>query len=212
MNNEPELSTLRRDVQRAIGHALLRFQHLERVLKGLLTGRFLSGASGQVEASAKLRLEQVMNSPLGWLKEELLKKYLHPQGNVADERELENAAARGHVAFRFHLELPLQEHANLSQHLSILHDRRNVVVHHFLDKFDLQTLDSCASALAYLQETHQLIDTHQGAVLQFAEWASGMNRVVARQLQGPEFAALLQDGRGKPTPSSKKKRRRRSSR
>ncbi|RJP65765.1 MAG: hypothetical protein C4535_14580 [Comamonadaceae bacterium] len=212
MSNEPELLPLQRDVQRAIGRALLRFQHLERVLKGLVAGRFTSAMPGQAEAAAKQRLEQVMNSPLGWLKEELLGKYLNPEGNVADESELDKAAARGHIAFRFNLEVPAQDHASLSQHLSVVHERRNVVVHHFLDTFDLQSRESCSAALAYLEETHQLLDTHQGEVLLFAEWAAKMNQVMARQLQGPEFAALLQAGREELAPPPKKKRRRRARR
>lgn len=208
MSSEPELLPLQRDVQRAIGRALLRFQHLERVLKGLVAGRFMSGAPGQAEASAKQRREQVMSSPLGWLKEELLGKYLHPQGHVADESELEKAAAKGHIAFRFNIEVPPEDHASLSQHLLVVHERRNVVVHHFLDNFDLQSRESCTAALMYLEETHRLLDTHQGEVLQFAEWAAGMNQVMARQLQAPQLAAFLEAGLDdSPRPGRKRRKR-----
>ncbi len=168
----------------------------------------MSGAPGQAEASAKQRREQVMSSPLGWLKEELLGKYLHPQGHVADESELEKAAAKGHIAFRFNIEVPPEDHASLSQHLSVVHERRNVVVHHFLDNFDLQSRESCTAALTYLEETHQLLDTHQGEVLQFAEWAAGMNQVMARQLQAPQLADFLEAGLDdSPRPGQKRRKR-----
>lgn len=209
MSSEPEHLPLQRDVQRAIGRALLRFQHLERVLKGLLVGRFMSGAPGQAEVGAQQRQELVRSSPLGWLKEELLGKYLQPEGAPADESELDKAAARGHIAFRFSVGLPAQDHASLSRHLTVVHERRNVVVHHFLDNFDLQSRESCTAALAYLEETHQLLDTHQGEVLQFAEWAAGLHEVMARQLARPEFTALLQAGREElATPAEKNRRKR----
>lgn len=212
MSDEPEHLPIQRDVQRAIGRALLRLQHLEGVLKGLLVGRFVSGAPGQAEAGVKQRLELVRGSPLGWLKEELLGKYLQPEGVPADESELDKAAARGHIAFRFSVGLPAQDHASLAHHLSVVHERRNVVVHHFLDNFDLQSRESCTAALAYLEETHQLLDTHQGEVLQFAEWAAGLHQVMAKQLERPEFTALLHAGREELVPPAKKKRRRRASR
>ena len=212
MSDESEHLPVQRDVQCAIGRALLRFQHLEKVLKGLLVGRFVSGAPGQADAGAKQRLELVSSSPLGWLKEELLGRYLQPEGAPVDESELDKAAARGHIAFRVSVGLPAQDHASLSQHLSVVHERRNVLVHHFLDKFDLQTHEGCAAALAYLDETHELLDTHQGEVLRFAEWAAGLHQVMVRQLERPEFTALLQAGRGEQAPPTKNKRRRRASR
>lgn len=167
MKIEPEHRLLLDDTQRALGHALLRFQHLEHALKVVVTARFVANAPGETAHALKVRRDLVAVSPLGWLKEEFLAKYVKPEGASDDERELDKAAAKGHIAFRTSVTIPAQEHAALAAQLSIVHERRNVVVHHFFEMHDLHTAESCTNALEFLAETHQLLDTHSEEVIRY---------------------------------------------
>lgn len=187
----PEISPLQRDVQQALGRALLRLQHLEQVLKALVLPRFVSAAPSAAAVGFQKRTDEVMSSPLGWLKEELLAKYVRPEGTEADDMELDRAAQKGHLSFRLQISIPPQDHARLEQHLNIVHERRNRVVHHFLETFDLLTDESCESALHYLHETHQLLDAHQGEILAFAKWAAGPQKAMAALMSSQAFLKSL---------------------
>lgn len=207
MSHDPKSQPLITDIQCALGRALLRCQHLERVLKALVVGRFISTAPGDMAAGTSKRQELVKGSPLGWLKEELLSKYLRIEGSAEDDSELDKAEAKGHLAFRFNIQVPHEMHTALSHDLSVVHQRRNQLVHHFLEKFDLQTTESCEAALKYLDETHQLFDAHISKVWEFARWAFEGHQIVAIHLQSPEFQEALH---AKPTPPPTKKDSRRS--
>ena len=211
MSEPPDITEPRKNVHQGLGRALLRFQHLEQTLKNLVLPRFVSVAPTDIATAFNKRQDDVRSSPLGWLKEELLGKLVRPQGVEPDETEIDRAERKGHMAFRFFLSVPVEEHARIEHHLTVVHERRNHVVHHFLDAFDLQTMANCEAAAAYLDETHGLLDTHQNQVVDFARWAMQGLAQVAQAMQGPEFSAALL---GTPTspesksPKSKGPRRR----
>lgn len=205
MSHDPQSHSLLTDIHCLLGRALLRCQYLERMLKGLVVGRFVSLAPKDMKASYEARQKLVKESPLGWLKEELLAKYLSVEGSPEDDREINKAEDKGHFAFRLNIKIPPEMHAALSRDLTVVHERRNLLVHHFLDSFDLQTTEGCEASLTYLKETHQLLDTHLGNIWEFAKCAYEGHQMVAAHLQSPEFQAALH---AKP-PAPKKKRRKR---
>lgn len=205
MSHDPHSQSLLTDIHCSLGRALLRCQHLERMLKGLVSNRFVSLAPEDMKTGYEARQKLVKESPLGWLKEELLAKYLSIEGSAEDDREIDKAGEKGHFAFRLNIKVPPEMHAALSRDLTVVHERRNLLVHHFLDKFDLQTAEGGEASLAYLNETHQLLDTHLDNIWEFAKRAHEWHLMVATHLQSPEFRAALH---AKP-PEPKKKRRKR---
>jgi hypothetical protein len=211
MSDQPDLAELQRNVHLGLGRALLRFQHLEQTLKSLVLPRFVAVAPSDMPNGFQKRRAEVTSSPLGWLKEELLGKLIRPQGIELDESEMNRAERNGQFAFRLNLSVSIEEHSRIERHLTIVHGRRNRVVHHFLDDFDLQSNHSCEAAISFLEETHGLLDTHQGQVIEFAKWAMQGLAHMAQAMQGPEFfAALLgvkatPEGKN-PRPKSPKRR------
>jgi hypothetical protein len=210
MSDAPSVRPFQQEVQRELGRALLRFQQLENALKVLVVGRFASAIPENFEKGLEGRTVEVMGSPLGWLKDELLERYVRPQGAVVDEREIDKAAAKGHVAFRHQLSIPHADHSRLKEHLTAVHARRNQLVHHFLDSFDLKTPDSCRDAQAYLGETHRLLDINQKELLQLAEWVAGVQGVLARFMETPEFVDNMLPAPGGASETDPKRKRRRS--
>lgn len=188
MRDQPDITELRRDVHHGLGRALLRFQHLEQTLKSLVVARFISVAPSAMCSGWQKRQEEVMTSPLGWLKEELLAKMVRPEGVEMNEAEMDNATKKGHAAFRFHISIPVEVHACIERHLAVVHERRNQVVHHFLDAFDMQTIESCEAAKEFLLESHVILDTHQEKVIDFAKWTA---KTMAAIVQDPEFQNAL---------------------
>lgn len=210
MPDEPDIHVHQREVQRLLGRALLRFQHLEGLLKKLVLARFVSSGPQQVAARFQKRIDDVMASPLGWLKDELFEKYVQPEGTPSDESELDKAAAKGHMAFQSRLSIPPHEHNRLKESLSAVHSRRNQVVHHFLDLYDLQSVQCCQDAHVFLEETHRLLDLHQEEFLEFARLVSQVHGVVASFIQSAEFDKLF-ESLARDTvdiPSGKSRRRR----
>lgn len=207
MSDESAAPPFQQEVQRELGRALLRFQQLEKALKALVVGRFLSAAPENLKKGLEGRTVEVMGSPLGWLKDELLEKYVRPQGVEVDEREIDKAAAKGHLAFRHQLSIPHADHNRLKEHLTAVHARRNQVVHHFLDSFDLKTSEGCSDAQVYLAETHGLLDVNQKEILEFAEWVAGVQGILAGFMKTPEFRdALFSAPEGASEAKPKRKR------
>lgn len=209
MSGESEIQVHQREVQRLLGRALLRFQHLEGLLKKLVVVRFVSAGPQQIADGFKKRLDEVMASPLGWLKEELFEKYVRPEGVQPDESELDKAVAKGHMAFQNRLSIPQAEHKRLKESLSLVHSRRNQVVHHFLDQFDLQSVKCCQGAQDFLEETHRLLDLHQEEFLEFAKSVSHIHGAIASFMQTPEFGEALLTPGGTSTDKPPKNPRRR---
>ncbi|HGS8012525.1 OST-HTH/LOTUS domain-containing protein [Pseudomonas aeruginosa] len=100
------------------------------------------------------------------------------------------------ISFRCQMELPEGHYAETKAALKELVDLRNELVHHFLQRFDLWSVDGCIAAESYLDESYETIDGHY---LTLRDWAKSMDE--ARQLmvsfmQTPEYRDFVINGIG----------------
>lgn len=138
-------------VQRQLGRLLMRFQSLEGRIKSVVMPRFVHAATAGIGDGFRSRNDDVKKAPLGWLKEELLVKYVHPEGVEPIHEELERAAAKGRFAIQLSVQIPKLLYETLVQDMTALHESRNKLVHHFLDEFDVATVSGCIEAKGYLE-------------------------------------------------------------
>lgn len=169
-------------VQQELGRALVRFQELERKIKLTVLPRWVVSDPASVSVGFEARRAEVMKAPLGWLKEELLGKYIYPEGSDPGDSELQKAERRQQFGMLLRIGIPPEEYARLSDDFSCLHQRRNRLVHHFVEDFQLSDPTNCAQALEWLIALHAELDERLSRVESFIEWMAEVHAYLVRQL------------------------------
>lgn len=129
MDSEVELEKIKNEIYRKVGRNLLRFQVMERKLKVLLA---VNGFSSEDDLDQ--RLESNLKSPMGDLAGKFHKNYF-VGNNINSKRE--TAEREPLVSFSCWVEGNSDYSENKKKALKFLVDGRNELVHHFLQRLDL---------------------------------------------------------------------------
>lgn len=186
---------LQRTVQRKLGRCMLQLQQYERLLKAMVAHSKLSGPPERLQAIRDEKVACAHKKTLGTLVGMLTESYLKLP-DLADEPEQVEPIDQIWVSFRCQMELPEERYAETKTALKELVNLRNELVHHFLQLFDLWSVDGCIAAESYLDESYETIDGHY---LTLRDWAKSMDE--ARQLmvsfmQTPEYRDFVINGIG----------------
>lgn len=168
-----------RDVQRLLGRCLLRLQQYEGLLKSILAHHELSGPPAQLQARHAERISDLATSSLGNLAKILFESYVvaRQPGEISapDEEELKSAeSVEITIRTRMTLEMSPDDYAKTKQAIKELVELRNTLVHHFIETFNVWTLEGCAQATEHLTDCYGRIDA-QG-------WLEKSSKVGAVQL------------------------------
>ena len=176
--SDDDLKAQQDEVSRLIGRCLLRLQQYEGQLKAILAHHDLSVGPEGFEAARAVRSEGLSRQTLGKLIGELFGSVLvaGEPGEVPDRDG--PGAAEGAPTVRVTLRLGLteEEHARTEADLRDLLGLRNDLVHHFMARHDLWSVDGCRVAQAELAVSCDRIGRH---LERLREWAADMDR--ARQ-------------------------------
>lgn len=186
---------LQRTVQRKLGRCMLQLQQYERLLKAMVTHSEWSGPPERLQAIRDEKIACAHKKTLGTLVGMLTESYLKLP-DLADEPEQAEPSDQIWVSFRCQMELSEERYAETKAALKELVDLRNELVHHFLQRFDLWSVDGCIAAESYLDESNETIDGHY---LTLRDWAKSMDE--ARQhmvsfMQTPEYRDFVINGIG----------------
>lgn len=97
------------------------------------------------------------------------------------------------IAVQVSIQVPQPMHAELSENLAVLHERRNKIVHHLLDDFDLSTISGCDEASRHLEALHRELDARLPGVLSFLDEVSRIHGEIALQLADAVRRSALPD-------------------
>ncbi|WP_243468559.1 hypothetical protein [Paraburkholderia sp. PGU19] len=174
MNND-SVPEQQREVQRLLGRCLLRLQQYERLMKAILADHRFTGEVYELD-QARAQLVDTKDS-LGVLVNKLFGSFV-----VADEAH-KPASDRKNVApstsvfgYRVSLQMSATDHAQAYEDLKDLVELRNGLVHHFIDHFNLMSVDGCTAAQINLSECYVRIDRH---FEQLRQWAHQMEKAKA---------------------------------
>ena len=140
---------------RKIGRNMLLFQQAEHRLKWLAALRRIAGMSEEIVTVAEILKEQVAKETLG----AVVRRAIDAPGISEREQDKIDTAIleKGcvHMEFRFEFTSADGE-TDLSwrEGLELLVEHRNDLVHHFLDRFDVETPDGCRLACQYLDQQY----------------------------------------------------------
>lgn len=171
------LSDLQDDVQRLLGRSLLGLQQYESLLKAMLANHELGGQPEDLEALRKHRTQKFAGKTLGQLAQALFEEYVVVEGTerlVLDESKL--PADRMSFSFQFSMAMTPERHAQTKAAVEDLVARRNDLVHHLTERFDLWSTEGCVAAASHLASCHARIRSHY---LELCEWAKAMEQVRA---------------------------------
>lgn len=159
------VSALQRDVQRKLGHCMLRLQQYEKMIKALAANFELAGPANELQDIRKKREAALANQTLGGLVTVLSGSYLslqpasEAQGSETSEPEWEPPDTK-QICIRMDARIPLspEEHQRVVSALRDLVALRNRLVHHFIEDFDIWSTHGCLAADAFLEESYAQID------------------------------------------------------
>jgi len=159
------VGALQREVQRKLGRCMLRLQQYEKMIKALAANFEISGPAAQLQDIQKKREAAIATQTLGGLVTALSSSYLSlqpaadAQGGETSEPEWEPPDTR-QICIRMDARIPLspEEHGRVVLALRNLVALRNRLVHHFIEEFDIWSMQGCLAADAFLEESYTQID------------------------------------------------------
>lgn len=192
-----------REVQRLLGHCLLRLQSCERLLKALLAERAFSGEARDLESSRARRESRMARNTLGSLVGEFAGSYpLSAEAQELSDPAEDAADGPGTVSFRMTCVLAPEDHAQAVLDLKDLVDLRNRLVHHFVDQHDLGSVDGCRRAQAALVEALARIDAHYQRLESIARSDAAARHRLADVLRTEAFRQQLTQATGRSQAAS----------
>ena len=161
--SEKNVTDCQHEVQRKLGHCLIRLQQVELLVKALWIDHEHCGYAGEFEAVQAKRKGQVADKTLGTVIKSLTGSYLtanlgKPDEAAEDEPEPQLDPTR--ISFRYKSKISLSEddYARTIAELDGLVEMRNALVHHFVESFDLGSESGCREAEAHLDMCFGTID------------------------------------------------------
>ena len=163
------------EVQRKLGRCLLRLQQYEVMLKAVTAHQSIEGPGDKLQSIHDEKVQELRGKTLGHLVGVLTGSYLSVES--AEPINTESDEPPGGVPragwFRLHSSIAMssESYAETVQQLRELVTLRNDLVHHFLEKFNVWTLEGCRDATAYLDVAYLKVD---GNYTSLAAWAKSM--------------------------------------
>lgn len=182
-------------VQRLLGRCLLRLQQYEKLMKLLVAHHELAGAAHDLQRIQENRVKATALDSLGILVGKLTGSYLVDEPNeqpIGDERDMPADALS--IGFRMQIQMTPEDYVRTKASLKELVDLRNRLVHHFIDQFNVWSLEGCAAASVHLQTSYERIDRHFEQLRSWAEQMEEAKKLHVAFLQSPEFENFIIHG------------------
>lgn len=172
------------EVFRRIGRNLLLFQHIEHLLKQLMTSARLEGTLHSMQANLDERRARIHKQTLGQLAGQFVDDVLADAG----EREAPENVDQAWLSFGFTIQT---DSAFVEQHtveMKAVVDARNDLIHHFLPRWSPASEASTRAALAYLDEQRAQALPMRDRLQGFANSVQEAAKAHAEFMSSPEGA------------------------
>jgi hypothetical protein len=193
--NLDQVPELQREVQRLLGRCMLRLQQYERLMKSILVRHTIAGSVGEIETNGAARIEAFADKTLGTLVKALFESFVVVEGSdLPVNEDARTGAGRASFNLRFGISMSDVQRAQTKSAVEEVVKLRNELVHHLIERFDVQGIDGCKAASRYLMQSYDRINMHYE---QLHQWASGMvhtRALAANFLQSEGFEDLVVSG------------------
>jgi hypothetical protein len=186
--SDDALQELQSEVQRLLGRCLLRLQQYERLIKAIIAQHEISGPVHDLERMQAARIGDSARKTLGTLVGDLFGSYIvanqidSPLNAAADSLEDANS-----ISIRTRIALSDADFVRTENGLRELVLLRNDLVHHFIDRYDLGSLDGCRRGRDALVATFSKIDQRFDELRMWAEDMRKLHGLMAQFVKSDEF-------------------------
>jgi hypothetical protein len=190
---EETLETLRHEVHACLGRCLLGLQVFELQLKAIVAHREVSGPPVNLAALVARRVARTGRMTLGMLVGDLLESHLIRESDGPADEPARDAPAPW-ITFRSRMALPDADLDRVRQALEELVTLRNDIVHHFVERHDLTSVNGCRAARDALIATRDLIRRHNDEARVWVEDLERTRATFAQALLDPQNQRLIFGG------------------
>ena len=192
------IETAQAEVQRLMGRCVLRLQQYELLIKEIVAlhevGGLVADGLDHIAARRESVSKFTLGSSVGELMESVFSTGEHKSKDTSAEDEAHAAAGGVVMRLKFGVQMSTDEYERTKADLKELVDLRNGLIHHFLDKFDLGTVDGCDAASAYLRGASANIAEHFERLQDLARQMDETRKLAGAFMVTSEFEAFLFDG------------------
>jgi hypothetical protein len=161
---ENAVAVLQHEVQRKLGRCMLRLQQYERLLKAMVYGMAIAGPPEQLQAMQDKQAVGMRNRTLGSLVGMFSDHHLTSADVQVGPDEDTSADGRpfdaSWASIRFTISMSPEWHAQTKACFVELVNRRNDLVHHLIERFDISDENGCRAASSHLDNCYERIDGH----------------------------------------------------
>lgn len=189
-----QIEAPQREVQRLLGRCLLRVQQFERLLKALVASHEISGSPKTLEKNQRARIAEASDKTLGTLIGRLFGNCVVREGFESVDRSPEPLTEPASFAFVLRLTLSQMDYDKLKADMRELVALRNSLVHHFIEQYDLWTVEGCSCAKQALLRSYADIDRCFEQLHAIANSMDHARQAAAESMKAPEFLNLVVNG------------------
>lgn len=192
--DQKDIADAQHEVQRLLGRCILRLQQCEQLLKSMLAFQKLSGTTETLPKSLDNRKAEIGGKTMGMLVGHLTTECVLKEGS-----EFPDVPSRVHhdssfVGLSIGLNISAESHAALQTDLHKLVHLRNTLAHHFIEQYDIRTVDGCLKAQDALSHSYTEIDRQLQQLRTLGATMAQGARVFAEWVQSPQSYDALVDG------------------
>ena len=192
------------EVLRRIGRNVLLFQQIEGLLKFLVANHRADGNTSNFNARQQQRTEKVQKQMMGNLVEQYADGILTDAGEPSPEPE---DLTQAWMSFRFSTPSDINFYESQRADMKRMVDERNDLIHHFMPRWQPDSVEFMCEAAAYLDEqrarvlpmfehlsavSKSMVDTRQ-SLAAFLASTEGQHQFELTWLQHSSLATLLRE-------------------
>jgi hypothetical protein len=181
-------------VQQKFGSCLLRLQECELLLKALVAHTEMNAPLEHLQEALGANTALVHGQTMGLVVGMFTQNTLVQAGAISMSSTPPDDS-RAMVRFKCQIELPSEQYDALRSALKELTNLRNGLVHHFLQHYNMRSVEGRTAANAHLDECSQIIDAHRATLIGLTKALELSRAQLASFIGSQKFEdAILQGG------------------
>lgn len=189
-----ELASVQGETHRLLGKCLVRLQHYEQKLKTIIVLHDLSGAVADPDVIVAASFKVWSSRTLGALIGQLIGSYFKTDGDEFFDPGASSVTHREKFGIRVQMGMDKEEHARTQLELASFVKLRNDLVHHFTEKYDLQSIEGCVIAQQELTASYEHIDAEYVRLHEWAKELNGALEMMRRLMESPDYRGIVVNG------------------
>ena len=180
-------------VQQRFGSCLLRLLACELLLKSVVAHTDITATLEHPQEALAAKMASVHGQTMGQVVGMFTKGTLVQADTIGiPSTPLDDSRAASRI--KYQIELPSEQYDALHSTLKELIDLRNELVHHFLQRFNMRSVEGRTAASTYLEECSQIIDARHLTLIGFNKVLELSRAKLASFVDSQEFEDAILKG------------------